>query len=109
MKNKNYAIELENKIKKFIKTSEINVIYNNHVEIFEIDIDKLQNIIKKIDDLSLDIINKNIENNYEFESLMIEKEKTKQLEIEKDIIIEKEKTKQLELQIEFFKLTGKNL
>ena len=43
----------------------------------------------------------------EEEKTKIEKEKTKQLEIDKIIKLEEEKTKQLELQIQLLKLTGK--
>ena len=79
MDNMNEAINLETKIKKLTKSLNINIIYNNHVEIFEVDNNNLQNIIKKIDELSLKIINKNNNNN-----IIIEKAKIKQLELENE-------------------------
>jgi hypothetical protein len=94
------SIKLENKIKTLVKTLKINTVYNTHIEIFEVDNNNLQNLIKKIDELS--IKTNKIKNNKYFEQ---EQEKTKQ---------EQEKTKQMEinnenikLHMEFFKLTGK--
>ena len=91
MNNMNDAIKLENKIKTLVKTLNINIIYNTHVEIFEVDNNNLQNLIKKIDELSLKIIkNKNINNveiiNENIKKFDIEKEKTKQLELKKEIL-----------------------
>ena len=84
MNNMNESKQLENKINKLVNTLNINITYycanNNYQEIFETDNNNLQNIIKKIDDLSSNIINKNnskIENN----NLKMEKEKTKQMEL----------------------------
>uniref|UniRef100_A0A6C0EBS9 Uncharacterized protein n=1 Tax=viral metagenome TaxID=1070528 RepID=A0A6C0EBS9_9ZZZZ len=57
MNNMNDAIKLENKIKTLVKTLKINTVYNTHVEIFEVDNNNLQNLIKKIDELSFKIIN----------------------------------------------------
>jgi predicted GIY-YIG superfamily endonuclease len=111
MNNMNNAIKLENKIKKLVNTLNINIIYNKHKEIFKVDNNNLQNLIKKIDELSLKIIN--IKNNNNLESindniinLDIEKEKTKQLELEKEILELKlaDKTNQLELEKEILEL-----
>ena len=96
MENMNEAINLETKIKKLTKSLNINIVYNNHIEIFEVDNKNLQNIIKKIDELSLTIINKNsiiIEENIIIE---LEKEKTKQLELENE---------NLKLKLELLKLS----
>ena len=95
MDNMNKAINLETKIKKLTKLLNINIVYNNHIEIFKIDNNNLQHIIKKIDELSLTIINNNsiiIEDN----NIIIEKEKTKQLELENE---------NLKLKLELFKLS----
>ena len=76
---KHNAIKLENKIKKLIKAVNINIIYFNHVEIFEVDQYNLQNIINKIDDFYLNI-NKNnqqIELNKQMEILKLENENLK--------------------------------
>uniref|UniRef100_A0A6C0EEM0 C2H2-type domain-containing protein n=1 Tax=viral metagenome TaxID=1070528 RepID=A0A6C0EEM0_9ZZZZ len=112
MNNMNDAIKLENKIKTLVKTLNINTVYNTHVEIFEVDNNNLQNLIKKIDELSLkimhiknyknlELINENIKNlDIEKEKTKQEQEKTKQLELEKitkQLELE-EKTKQLELE-----------
>jgi prophage antirepressor-like protein len=107
MNNMNEAIKLENKIKTLVKTLNINTVYNTHIEIFEVDNNNLQNLIKKIDELSLKI-NKNQNNKYIDlinENIKQLEEKTKQ---------DQEKTKQMEinnenikLHMEFFKLTGK--
>jgi riboflavin synthase alpha subunit len=85
MNNMNEAIKLENKIKTLAKTLNINRVYNTHVEIFEIDNNNLQNIIKKIDGFSLKI-NKIIKNDVDLELL-------------------KEKNRNLELQLELLKLS----
>jgi prophage antirepressor-like protein len=129
--NMNKMKEVEDSIKKLVKDYKINIIYENHIEIFnttnEITINKVINEINKIFDtinnLSIDDIKNNIliekisllEANLDYfnKSKLLELknisiiEKTKQMEIEKCIKLEEEKTKQLELQIEFFKLTGK--
>uniref|UniRef100_A0A6C0EF87 Bro-N domain-containing protein n=1 Tax=viral metagenome TaxID=1070528 RepID=A0A6C0EF87_9ZZZZ len=101
MNNMNEAIKLENKIKTLVKTLKINTVYNTHIEIFEVDNNNLQNLIKKIDELSLKIINtknnKNLELiNENIKNLDIEKEKTKQLELENE---------NLKLKLELFKLS----
>ena len=101
MNNMNDAIKLENKIKTLVKTLKINTVYNTHIEIFEVDNNNLQNLIKKIDELSLKIINtknnKNLELiNENIKNLDIEKEKTKQLELENE---------NLKLKLELFKLS----
>ena len=82
MNNMNEAIKLENKIKTLVKTLKINTVYNTHVEIFDVDNNNLQNLIKKIDELSFKIIN--TKNNENIKNLNIEKEKTKQLELENE-------------------------
>ena len=96
MNNMNEVINLETKIKKLTKSLNINIVYNNHVEIFEVGINNLQNIIKKIDELSLKIINKK-------DNLDIEKIKQLELENEKNNLDIK-KIKQLELENENLKL-----
>jgi len=68
MNNMNEAIRLENKIKKLVKSSNINMIYNNHIEIFAVNNIDLQDLIKKIDGLSLNINIKNKQNNLELEN-----------------------------------------
>ena len=85
----NEAIKLENKIKKLTKSLNINIVYNNHIEIFQVENNNIQNIIKKIDELSLKNINKN-------NNIIIEKEKTKQLELENE---------NLKIKLELFKLS----
>jgi prophage antirepressor-like protein len=90
MNNMNNAIKLENKIKTLVKTLKINTVYNTHVEIFKVDNNNLQNLIKKIDDLSLKtskLLKNNNDNNLE---------------------LLKEKNRNLELQIELFKLSNNN-
>uniref|UniRef100_A0A6C0EFP7 Bro-N domain-containing protein n=1 Tax=viral metagenome TaxID=1070528 RepID=A0A6C0EFP7_9ZZZZ len=94
MNNMNDAIKLENKIKTLVKTLKINTVYNTHIEIFEVDNNNLQNLIKKIDELSFKIIN--TKNNENIKNLDIEKEKTKQLELENE---------NLKLKLELFKLS----
>uniref|UniRef100_A0A6C0ECL2 Bro-N domain-containing protein n=1 Tax=viral metagenome TaxID=1070528 RepID=A0A6C0ECL2_9ZZZZ len=79
MNNMNDAIKLENKIKTLVKILNINTVYNTHVEIFEVDYNNLQILIKKIDELSLKIIN--TKNN---KILDIETVKIKQLELENE-------------------------
>jgi prophage antirepressor-like protein len=98
MHNINDAIKLENKIKILVKTLNINIIYNTHVEIFNVDNNNLQNLIKKIDELSLKIINTKIKPN-----ILLE---TTQLTLENENLKLKlvDKTKQLELENENLKL-----
>ena len=95
----NFSKALENKIKIFTKFIKINIIYGSHIEFFEIKDGDLNNFIKKIDNLSFDIIkdidNNNNNNNNVDKTIKIEEEKTKQLEINK--IIEEDKLKQLEI------------
>ena len=76
MNNMNDSIKLETKIKTLIKTLNINTVYNNHVEIFEVDENNLQNIIEKIDGVSLKI-NKIIKNDVNLELLKLENENLK--------------------------------
>jgi prophage antirepressor-like protein len=67
MKNINDAKKLEKKIMNLTKSLNINIIYNlgntNHKEMFEINNKDLYNIIKKIDDFTLDFNNKQILDN----------------------------------------------
>jgi cell shape-determining protein MreC len=99
MNNMNDAIKLENKIKTLIKTLKINTIYNTHVEIFEVDNNNLQNLIKKIDELSVKINKKNISNIVDKDNIIklnIETVKIKQLELENE---------NLKLKLELLKLS----
>ena len=59
MNNINEARNLETKIKKLVNTLQINTVYNNHIEIFKVENNNLQNLITKIDDISLNITIKN--------------------------------------------------
>jgi prophage antirepressor-like protein len=77
MNNMNEAIRLENKIKKLVKLSNINMIYNNHIEIFAVNNIDLQDLINKIDGLSLNLNIKNKQNNLELEKLKMENENLK--------------------------------
>ena len=95
--NMNFSKDMENKIKKFVKSININIQYGKHVEIFQIDNINLNNIITKIDKFKFDIINK----------IKIIKDNTLNLDFDQNLKIEEEKTKQLELQIELYKLSGK--
>ena len=80
MNNMNESRHLENKIKKLVKTLNINIIYNNHIEIFQVNNNDLEQLIEKFDELSL-----TINNDLKFEtSVIIEKERTKQLELENE-------------------------
>jgi prophage antirepressor-like protein len=98
MKNINDAIKLEKKIIKLTKSLNINIIYNlgntNHKEMFKVNNNDLDNVIKKIDDFSLDVNNKILDNNNQ---LKIEEEKTKQLELE---------YKTIQLKLELYKLSS---
>jgi len=81
--NMNLSKEMENKIKKFVKSININIQYGKHIEFFEIDIINLNNIINKFDEIKINIINNNNINNNELNKLIkIEEEKTRQLELE---------------------------
>ena len=55
MKNINDAIKLEKKIIKLTKSLKINIIYNlgntNHKEIFKVNNNNLENVIKKIEEI----------------------------------------------------------
>ena len=99
--NMNFSKTLENKIKIFTKSININIQYGKHIEFFKINDSDLNNFIKTIDNLSLNIIkdidnnNNNNNNNNVDKTIKIEEEKTKQLEINK--IIEEDKLKQLEI------------
>ena len=101
----NFSKALENKIKIFTKFIKINIIYGSHIEFFKIDDSDLNNFIKTIDNLSLNIIkdidNNNNNNNVD-KTIKIEEEKTKQLEINK--IIEENKVKQLEIEYNILQL-----
>jgi hypothetical protein len=59
MNNINESLLLEKKIKTLVKILNINKIYNNHIEIFEVDNINLNKVINKIDEIKLNI-NKNI-------------------------------------------------
>jgi prophage antirepressor-like protein len=92
MNNMNDSRRLENKIKKLVKTLNINIIYNNHIEIFQVNNNDLEQLIEKFDELSL-----TINNDLKFEtSVIIEKERTKQLELENE---------NLKLKLELLKLS----
>ena len=97
MNNMNESLLLEKKIKSFVKLININTIYNNHIEIFEIDNINLNKIINKIDELKLNIIKNNKEKRLYKLNLELEY-KIKQLEIDNLRKIEEEKTKQLDLE-----------
>jgi len=98
--NINECITMENKIKDLIKLLNINTTYNGYTEIFKYN--NINNIIKFIDsyhktDNKLDTL------------MLIEHEKTKQLELQLELTskhkktkleLECEKTKQLELELE---------
>jgi len=51
----NNSGKLENKIKNLTKELNINIIYNKHIEFFQIDNNNLSNMINKIDELALKI------------------------------------------------------
>ena len=98
----NLSKEMENKIKNFVKSIDINIQYGKHIEFFQIDNNNLNNIINKIDKFKLDIIkdsdkdsNKDIDKD---NNIKIEEEKTKQLELENE---------NLKLKLELYKLSGK--
>jgi predicted GIY-YIG superfamily endonuclease len=75
--NINKAIKLEGQIKKLVKAININVIYFNHVEIFEVNIYNLQNIINKIDDFYNNINKNKIDLTNKMEMLKLENENLK--------------------------------
>ena len=92
--------------------------YENQKEIFQTD--DIDNVIEKIDKFAESIKNKNIDNYNDVQEedtitekyndelkLELEKEKTKQIISNNNVLLEKEKTKQLELEIEFYKLKNK--
>jgi hypothetical protein len=64
MKNINQIIELEKKIKKFVHSLDINRVLcnelslDNQIEIFEIEDINLHNLIKKINEFSIEILKK---------------------------------------------------
>ena len=66
MVNINQIIELEKKIKKLVQSLDINRILTfneidgNQVEIFEIENHNLVNLIEKIDNFSIEILNKTV-------------------------------------------------
>jgi predicted GIY-YIG superfamily endonuclease len=99
MNNINEAIKLEKKIKILVKTLRINIVYNTHIEMFEINKNNLQNLIEKIDGFSLKI-NKIIKNNVNLELI------NNNLKLENDNLKLKidDNTKQLELENENLKL-----
>ena len=68
---------MECQIKKFVKAVNINVIYINHVEIFEVDIYNLQNIINKIDEFYNNINKNKIDLTNKMEMLKLENENLK--------------------------------
>ncbi len=76
----NFSKDMENKIKKFVYSININIQYGKHVEIFQIDNINLNNIITKIDKIKLDIIkdiDKDTNHNFNFDqTIKIEEEKT---------------------------------
>ena len=78
--NMNFSKDMENKIKKFVYSININIQYGKHVEIFQIDNINLNNIITKIDKIKLDIIkdiDKDTNHNFNFDqTIKIEEEKT---------------------------------
>jgi hypothetical protein len=81
MKNINDAIKLEKKIIKLTKSLKINIIYNlgntNHKEMFEINNNHLENVIKKIDDFSLEINNEVLDINNQLKIEEIKNETAK--------------------------------
>jgi hypothetical protein len=68
---------VEGQIKKLVKAVNINVIYFNHVEIFEVDTYNLQNIINKIDEFYNNINKNKIELTNKMEILNLENENLK--------------------------------
>ena len=113
--NINQAIKLEKQLKYFFRKNNMLIKFENQKEIFQTD--DIDNVIEKIDKFAESIKNKNIDNNndvHEDDSitekyndelkLELEKEKTKQIISNNNVLLEKEKTKQLELEIEFYKL-----
>ena len=99
LNNINNSEKLEKKIKQLVKDLNINITYNNHIEIFQIDNNNLYNIIEKIDELSLKINKINNSNQIkENNDKLILELKNKELEL---------KNKELELknkEIELLKL-----
>jgi hypothetical protein len=89
--NINECINMENKIKELIRILNINTTYNGYTEIFKHD--DINNFIKLIDNCHK--IDNKLDN-----LMIIECEKTKQLEITNILDIEREKTKQLNKSLE---------
>jgi hypothetical protein len=74
MDNMNQSTKLESLVKRMVNTLQINIIYNKHIEIFKID--TIDNIINKIDEMSLKIKSKN-NINIELEKIKLENENLK--------------------------------
>ena len=105
MKNINDAIKLEKKIIKLTKSLKINIIYNlgntNHKEIFKVNNNNLENVIKKIDDFSLEINKKQISS---IDQLKNDEIKNNNLKIENDNL--KLENDNLKLKLELLKLSN---
>ena len=105
MKNINDAIKLEKKIIKLTKSLNINIIYNlgttNHKEIFKVNNNNLKNVIKKIDDFSLEINKKQF--SY-IDQLKNDEIKNDNLKIENDNL--KLENDNLKLKLELLKLSN---
>ena len=105
MKNINDAIKLEKKIMKLTKSLNINIIYNlgntNHKEIFKVNNNNLENVIKKIDDFSLEINKKQISS---IDQLKNDEIKNNNLKIENDNL--KLENDNLKLKLELLKLSN---
>jgi prophage antirepressor-like protein len=126
-----FAINVENKIKKYTTNNKIRKILDEGVEFFEVNLEfTLEKVIKEINRIvedemsvhenqiknnrldSMTIIDNRRLNEYnkiyniEQERRKQEEEKTKQIQVEKEteIKIAKEKTRQLELELEILKL-----
>lgn len=120
--NINQAKQLEKQIKYYLRKYKLSIKYENQTEIFKTD--NINNVIENIDKFYESIKSKNIKSieyndddsdddtitekykriqNEELK-LEFEKEKTKQILSNNDVMLQKEKTRQLELEIEFYKL-----
>ena len=77
--NMNLSKEMENKIKNFVKSININIQYGKHIEFLQIDNNNLNNIIFKINKFKLDIIKD------------IDKDFNKDIDKDNNIKIEEEK------------------
>jgi hypothetical protein len=122
--NINQAKQLEKQIKYFLKKNNLLISYENQKEIFQTD--DIDSIIDKIDKFTESIKNKNLEYNNDTDDdiitekynsqyneelkikLEFEKEKTKQIQSNNNVLLEKEKTKQLELNFINLKIIYKN-